>query len=164
MKKINEKVMKVLKSPWGEIYKTQKLIEKINNRKVIAIGDICAHKLIEKDLIPHICIYDGLTQRKKVSSKLKNYFEPFYKRIIIVENEAGTINPLAELSLKYLIESDLPGAMNIKGEEDLLTLVAIMNLKQDYVIVYGQPKKGAVLVEYSEEIKEKAKKIYDEMI
>lgn len=38
-----------------------------------------------------------------------------------------------------------------------------MNLREDYVVVYGQPKKGVVLVEYSEEIKEKAKKIYDEM-
>jgi GTP-dependent dephospho-CoA kinase len=163
MKKVNEKVMKDLKSPWGNIYKTKEIIEKINNRRVIAIGDICAHKLIENNLIPHICIYDGLTQRKKVSSKLKNYFEPFYKKIIKVENEAGTINPLAELSLKYLIESESLGAINIKGEEDLLTLIAIMNLRENYVVVYGQPKKGVVLVEYSEEIKEKAKKIYDEM-
>jgi GTP-dependent dephospho-CoA kinase len=163
MKKINEKVMNDLKSPWGEIYKTKELIEKIKSRKVIAIGDICAHKLIEKKVIPHICIYDGLTQRKKVSSKLKNFFEEHYKRIIIVENKAGTINPLAEFSLKNLIESKSSGAINIKGEEDLLTLVAMMHLPKDYVVVYGQPKKGAVLVEYSEDVKKKAKKIYDEM-
>ncbi len=163
MKKINEKVMKDLKAPWGEIYKTKMLIEKIGKRKVISIGDICSHKLIENNLIPHICVYDGLSQRKKVSSKLKNFFENHYSKIIVIENEAGTINPLAELSLISLIESKSPGALNVKGEEDLLTLVAMMHLPKGYVVVYGQPKKGAVLVEYSEDVKKKAKKIYNNM-
>jgi len=163
MKKINEKVMKDLKAPWGEIYKTAELIEKIKGRKVISIGDICSHKLIEKGIVPHICIYDNLTQRKDVSSKMKNFFEDHYDKIIKVENKAGTINPLAELSLISLIESKNPGAINIKGEEDLLTLVAMMHLPKNYVVVYGQPKKGAVLVEYSDDVKKKAKKIYDEM-
>lgn len=163
MKKVNNKVLKDLKAPWGEIYKTDKLIELIGSKKIIAIGDICSFKLIEKEVIPHICIYDNLTQRKKVNQKMKNFFDPYYKRIIKVENQAGTINPLAELSLKYLIESGNSGVIKIEGEEDLLTLIAIMNLRENYVVVYGQPNKGAVLVEFSKEIKEKAKKIYDEM-
>jgi len=163
MKKINEKVIKDLKAPWGEIYKTSELIDKLKGKKIISIGDICSHKLIEKNIIPDICIYDGITQRKNVSSKLKNYFENHYKKIIKVENEPGTINPLAELSLISLINSKTQGAINVKGEEDLLTLVAMMHLPKSYVVVYGQPKKGAVLVEYSEEVKKKAKKIYDEM-
>jgi GTP-dependent dephospho-CoA kinase len=163
MKKVNDKILQDLKAPWGEIYKTDELIEKIKDRKIIAIGDICSFKLIEKDIIPHICVYDNLTQRKKVTQKMKNFFDSYYKRIIKVENEAGTINPLAEFSLKNLIESKSSGAINIEGEEDLLTLVAIMYLPKDYVVVYGQPKKGAVLVEYSEDVKKKAKKIYDEM-
>ncbi len=163
MKKINEKVMKDLKTPWGEIYKTKKLIEKINNRKVISIGDICSHKLIENNFIPYICIYDGISQRKKVSSKLNNFFEKHYNKIVNVDNEAGTINPLAEFVLISLIELKSKGAINVKGEEDLLTLVAMMHLPKDYVVVYGQPKKGAVLVEYSEDVKKKAKKVYGEM-
>jgi GTP-dependent dephospho-CoA kinase len=163
MKKVNDKILQDLKAPWGEIYKTDELIEKIKDRKIIAIGDICSFKLIEKDIIPHICVYDNLTQRKKVTQKMKNFFDSYYKRIIKVENEAGTINSLAEFSLKNLIESGISGAINIEGEEDLLTLVAIMYLPKDYVVVYGQPKKGAVLVEYSEDVKKKAKKIYDEM-
>ena len=163
MKKINEKVIKDLKAPWGEIYKTSELIEKVKGKKIISVGDVCSFKLIEKGIFPHICIYDNLTQRKDVSAKMKNFFEEHYDKIIKVENEAGTINPLAELSLISLIESKSQGAINVKGEEDLLTLVAMMHLPKGYVVVYGQPKKGAVLVEYSEEVKKKAKKIYDEM-
>ena len=41
--------------------------------------------------------------------------------------------------------------------------MAMMHLPKNYVVVYGQPKKGAVLVEYSDDVKKKAKKIYDEM-
>lgn len=163
MKKINEKVMKDLKAPWGEIYKTKELIEKVKGKKIISIGDVCSYKLIEKEIIPYICIYDNLTQRKDVSSKMKDFFEAHYDKIIKVENEAGTINPLAEFALISLIESKSKGAINVKGEEDLLTLVAMMHLPENYVVVYGQPKKGAVLVEYSKEVKKKAKKIYDEM-
>lgn len=164
MRKVNKRVISELKKPWGEIYKTKELIEKINGRKVISVGDICSHKLIDNGLIPHICIYDGISQRKKVDKKLKNFFENYYNKIILVENEAGTINPLAELSLISLIDSEMPGALNVKGEEDLLSLVAIIHLPKDYVVVYGQPRKGAVLVEYSKEIKEKAKKIYNDML
>jgi uncharacterized protein (UPF0218 family) len=94
---------------------------------------------------------------------LNNFFEKHYNKIVNVDNEAGTINPLAEFVLISLIELKSKGAINVKGEEDLLTLVAMMHLPKDYVVVYGQPKKGAVLVEYSEDVKKKAKKVYGEM-
>jgi hypothetical protein len=41
----------------------------------------------------------------------------------------------------------------VEGEEDLLTLIAIMNAPQESLVVYGQPHEGIVVVKVTEDKK-----------
>jgi uncharacterized protein (UPF0218 family) len=51
----------------------------------------------------------------------------------------------------------------IDGEEDLLTLVAVLSAPEDTLVVYGQPHIGIVAVKATEETKEKMHRIVDAM-
>jgi len=54
--------------------------------------------------------------------------------------------------------------VHIKGEEDLLTLPAVLFAPLDSVVCYGQPGKGMVLVKVTEEKKRGALKIAEKMM
>jgi len=50
----------------------------------------------------------------------------------------------------------------IKGEEDLLTLPAILLAPLGAIVIYGQKDVGAVVVEVTEEIKQKISNIINQ--
>jgi hypothetical protein len=51
----------------------------------------------------------------------------------------------------------------VSGEEDLLTLPAVLLAKNGSRVFYGQPGKGMVLIEVNAKTKKKVKKLVDEM-
>jgi hypothetical protein len=51
----------------------------------------------------------------------------------------------------------------VEGEEDLLTLVAVVEAPENSLVVYGQPREGLVVVKVDEKIKKRVKEIVDSM-
>ena len=49
--------------------------------------------------------------------------------------------------------------MLVEGEEDLLTLVAVLKAPENSLVVYGQPHEGVVAVKVDKAIKEGIRKI-----
>lgn len=47
----------------------------------------------------------------------------------------------------------------VEGEEDLLTLAAILSAPDRALIIYGQPKKGSVIVKVGDKVRELAHKV-----
>ncbi len=158
------------------------LIKKMKPTMVIAVGDIIAISLLKIGYTPDISIIDLRSRRKdmihesmKIFSRVnsspstrsahsgssntnsqKNFISSFI-------NEPGTINRKAVdaivLGLKENIQTETERLIIIKGEEDLLTLPAILLAPLGSVVCYGQWNLGVIVVTVTEEIKKNIEKI-----
>ncbi len=157
-----EEMKERLREPIGELVtggdpdevteRLKKTIEEIKPPIVIAVGDYVSSKLHKHDVKVDIYIVDGKIER------IGKPVEPVnLENIVESINEAGTISPSSSEKLHELIHSPeaWPIILKINGEEDLLALSAILSSPDNSVIVYGQPKKGAVLVRVDESIRRK---------
>lgn len=158
-----------LRKPIGELVtgrdpdevtvKLKKLIEETDPPIVVAVGDYVSSKLHEHNVNVDIYIIDGKIERVEKSIDLVRF-----KNVYEAVNEAGTISPPAAEKLHELIHSPemWPAVLKIDGEEDLLGLAAILSAPDNTVVVYGQPKIGAVLVRVNEDVRERMIKILHE--
>jgi len=126
--------------------------------KIIAVGDAVTAALINLGIFPDISIVDFKIRRIPV---YKNVAELGLRDIKVHEkavNAAGTINIDAFQKLNSLIKNEVRRAvLQIDGEDDLLTLCACYLSPLNYLIVYGQPDAGIVVIEVTEAIKQKAR-------
>ncbi len=129
-----------------------------NLQLLISVGDAVTKNLLENDLTPDISIVDFKIRRKVVH---KNIAEFGFRDIKVFEsarNKPGTLSYGAYTKLLGLIKEEArPAVLRINGEEDLMTLLAIFLAPLNSLIVYGQPDEGIVVVEVTEEKKEKAR-------
>jgi len=157
-----EEMKERLREPIGELVtgrdpdevteRLKKIIEEIKPPIVIAVGDYISSKLHQHNVKVDIYIVDGKVERIEKPIELVNL-----ENIVESINEAGTISPSSSEKLHELIHSPeaWPIIFKVNGEEDLLALSAILSSPDNAVIVYGQPKKGAVLVKLDESIRRK---------
>jgi pantetheine-phosphate adenylyltransferase len=124
----------------------------------IAVGDMVAYSLIANKLIPSIKIVDHRTKRKELSQELKeNLGGKFHFKL---NNEPGSLEFLGVKSIINAVENFLTKNKNqrffINGEEDLLTLPAIVFSPLKSMVIYGCWQLGAIVVEVDEEKKDMA--------
>ena len=123
-----------------------------------AVGDMVTFELKKRDIFHFISVIDSTTQRKALNKEiLKDIIEIGCSN---AKNEKGTIQKEAILELKKLfLKNELGhiGATNqlhIQGEEDLLTLVAVLLAPLGGHVWYGQQGIGAIDVEVTEKMKD----------
>lgn len=126
--------------------------------KIIAVGDGTTAALISQGIFPDISIIDFKIKRIPV---YKNIAELGLRDIKVHEkavNAAGTINIDAFQKLNSLIKNEVSRVvLQIDGEDDLMALCACYLSPLNYLIVYGQPEEGIVVIEVTDEVKQKAK-------
>jgi hypothetical protein len=147
--KVSAKIRAELKEPLGKIVPAP-LLKKLKGKKkmIIAVGDVTGKNLIRMKIIPDIWIYDGIVMRKPVKWELEF---PTH----IVGNPRGNITPSLMRAVDDAVRRG-KGRIYVKGEEDLATLYCIAVAPIGALIIYGQPKKGMVLVEVGKESRKKA--------
>ncbi len=119
--------------------------------KVIAVGDRVSRELSALGCKVDVYIVDDRIERQSV--------EPFAKWgavELFCENEPGTISEEAYTAVRDAVNMDGPVVVRVKGEEDLLALVAIIEAPLGSLVVYGQPQVGVVLVDVDEDAKQNA--------
>jgi uncharacterized protein (UPF0218 family) len=67
-------------------------------------------------------------------------------RTIYVKNPQGTITDEAIAAIQEAVRDNQRVKMVVDGEEDLLTLIAIIYAPENSFVVYGQPYEGIVIV------------------
>ena len=83
-------------------------------------------------------------------------------KLIRVVNEAGTLNPEAVAILDTLLKEGVENVVIfVEGEEDLLTLAAIISAPKGSMIIYGQPGAGNVILRVDERLKKRALEIIE---
>ncbi|MGD6933066.1 MAG: GTP-dependent dephospho-CoA kinase family protein [Candidatus Bathyarchaeia archaeon] len=147
-----------LKEPFGILVKgsfdqtmaKMREIKTQNPPKIISVGDTVTKNLHDYKIPPDLAIIDNQCMRKK--------FQPtiYTSKAVNVKNPQGTITQEAVEAIKEALKSAENIHIVVDGEEDLLTLVAVLYAPENAVVVYGQPYEGIVLVKVSPEKKAKA--------
>ena len=146
----------------GPLEKTMKrLKELIENEKpstVISVGDVVSRNMIEHSISLNVLIVDNKVMRKPIQPITVDTDQTLYAK-----NPPGTITDEAWAAIRSAIEQKGKTRVMIDGEEDLLTLVAVLSAPENALVVYGQPHVGIVVVKVTEETRKKMQRIVDAM-
>jgi uncharacterized protein (UPF0218 family) len=139
--------------------KLKQIVKEENPPRVICVGDAVSRNAIKAGEDSWIKIVDGKEMRKETG------LDGFHgSRIFLVENEPGTLSHIAWETVSELIKHE-GSVLIVKGEEDLLTLPAILEAPNKSIVIYGQPPRaGITVVRVNNESKQLANSMIDAMI
>ena len=162
---LTENLRSELKAPLGRLVletdsEQEEIIKKTHaNSIIITVGDATTEKLLKMGLVPFLQIIDG--QEKRVKREI------IPSESILTElsctNPAGKISHDSISTIKKAFESKSPVRITVDGEEDLLVIPVCLHAPENCVVMYGQPNEGLVIVDVSQEIKDKVQKIVNLM-
>jgi uncharacterized protein (UPF0218 family) len=164
---LTDVLRKELKKPQGlliegsfkeTVKRLKELIEKEQPSLIISVGDMVSRNMIQGSIPPDVLIVDNKVMRKPVQP-----IEIDTKHILYANNPPGTITDEAWNAIRRAIEKKGQIEVVIDGEEDLLTIVAVLSLPENAIVVYGQPHVGIVVVKVTEETREKMRRFIDAM-
>ena len=165
--KINQSQLNLLKEPFGVLIKNDIINKESLNReigsaiKIITVGDTTTEKLVCLGYVPDISVVDGKEKR----IKKPEIFEYPTDKILHFENKPGELDEHIITEILQLSQSKLESKIRfiIEGEEDLVALPFLMFSPDDWVICYGQPCQGLVIVHVSEDSRSRAKLIFNKV-
>lgn len=135
-----------------------RMIDKEKPVKIVAVGDAVSENMMKHGFHPHILIVDNKVMRNPIQPiKIETHFT------LYVKNPPGTLTDDALKTVKEAMKQTRHTRIVIDGEEDLLTLAAVLNAPNGSFVVYGQPHEGIVVVKVSEQKKREIQGIVDSM-
>jgi GTP-dependent dephospho-CoA kinase len=156
-----------LKTPFGSLIegtpdqtmaKMKTLVEEEQPPRIISVGDVVSRNLHKYNFHPQLTIIDNISLRNQPMAK-----EAAVEKTVYVDNPQGTISHQAVAAVKKALESGEHTHIVIRGEEDLLTLIAVLYAPENSFVVYGQPHLGIVVVKVSSKNKAQAQDFLNEM-
>lgn len=162
---LQKELREALKEPLGSLILNDNLtydeIKRHLNKSemIITVGDATTERLIRLGIIPSIQIVDGREMRAKRALPLSKM-----ESQIKASNPAGRISREALNALSSAIKARKPIRIVIDGEEDLLTLPSIALAPYGSSVLYGQPKKGIVIIKVDRASKRMAISFMNKMI
>jgi len=166
MRVLPENLRYKLKEQIGSLVDEKGLLKLIKNEKlIVSVGDMVTFTLLKNGINPNISVVDYFLERKKSSTSMKETISRFGKEKIKIKNPSGTITDELWNAIKTSYEriKEGPFLIEVDGEEDLASLVAIYLAPPYATVIYGLPNKGVIVVKVTEEYKSKAKEILDRM-
>ena len=130
---------------------------------LIAVGDVVAFHFERIGHTPDVAVVDGLTERESVDQEIAEVLEASSARRIEASNPAATLSESMLRALREATEANEPIAIDVEGEEDLVTLPALVIAPEGASVVYGQPGEGMVHVRVDEETKERVRGLLERM-
>jgi len=156
-----------LKKPIGSLIRGQvgevvesirRIIEDAKPSKIITVGDVISRSLLEGGLKVDVFIVDNKAMRKPI--------EPIKyttNKTLYLSNPAGTITENSWQVIREAISSEESVKVIVDGEEDLLTIVAVLVAPDGSMVIYGQPSEGAVVINVNGESKKRMHEIIERM-
>lgn len=169
MFKLTDHLRMVLKDPLGDLVaneeRTRSNLNDLVTSPLVLVGDVTASIMTSMGYDASIILVDNHTKRGKEIPPLT--VKP--SRTVNIKNPAGLIGEelfqAMEEAVRSIETEDLDGPilMEVDGEEDLSTLIAIKLLPDGSTVVYGQPEEGLVVVKVESSIKERVEDMLREM-
>jgi len=162
--RLPEELRTRLASPLGTIYSGEETKGTDFERLVrsasmtVTVGDRVTDTLGAMGRTPDVQVVDGFERRV-----LREVPTVPYARLIKVENPAGTITADAINGMKKAFLGKKPVRVQVKGEEDLMAMLAIALAPISATIFYGQPGVGVVAVKANATAKSRNRAIMAKM-
>jgi uncharacterized protein (UPF0218 family) len=126
---------------------------------VVTVGDRVTETLQETTgRSPDVFVVDGMERR--IPREIPRVA---HGSTLKAKNPAGHITRAARSAMKRAFAGKKPVMVLIEGEEDLLTIPAVIEAPLGTVVFYGQPMEGVVAVEVDERSKARARDILRRM-
>ncbi|MFO8110531.1 MAG: DUF359 domain-containing protein [Thermoplasmata archaeon] len=125
---------------------------------LVAVGDYVNTVLYDQGIVPDMAIIDGKTHRGEYEGKI-----PDFHHRIEVKNPSEFITAEAWKAVERGLSSKEPSLIFVDGEEDLLSLTAIVLCPEGGIVLYGIPFEGMVVNVVDEEKKEKSWQVINSM-
>ncbi len=122
------------------------------------MGDVVSLNLHKYGIHPQLTIIDNKSLRSQAIPENVSV-----EKTVCVTNPQGTITKGAAQAIRLAINKNEHTHIVIDGEEDLLTLIAVLYAPKNSVVVYGQPYKGIVVVKVTPQKKAEVKKFLKTM-
>ena len=136
----------------------KELVEKKKPPRVISVGDVVSRNLHQYNIHPQLTVVDNKFLRNREMPE-----EVSVEKTVNVDNPQGTITREAIFAIKEALEKNEHIHVIVNGEEDLLTLIAVLYAPENSFVVYGQPYSGIVVVEATPEKKAQVEKFLKAM-
>ena len=134
------------------------LIKEENPPCVISVGDTVSRNLEKIQVHPKLSIIDNFAMRKVIQPVTL-----VADKTLRVRNPQATITEEAITAVQNSLKNDGSTNIIVEGEEDLLTLIAILYAPENTLVVYGQPYEGIVVVKATSTKKEEVARILKAM-
>jgi uncharacterized protein (UPF0218 family) len=158
-KKLKKPIATLIRGSFAETMKRFKdIVEKENPSVIISVGDTVSRNLVKNHVLPQLSIVDNRVMRKDVQPAPLTA-----EKIIHVKNPPGTITEEALAAIREALKSNCRVEIVVDGEEDLLTLIAVLYAPENSCVIYGQPYEGIVLVKVTSEKKAEVAEILKAM-
>jgi len=138
--------------------KLRELIEKDSPPIVISVGDAVSDNIIKHNISLQVLIVDNKIMRASIKPILAGADQTLH-----LKNPAGTLTEEAWVVTRNALSGKGRTKVLVDGEEDLLTLVALLCAPKNSLVIYGQPREGIVVVKVTEKTREKIRSIVDAM-
>jgi len=161
-----ESIKETLKHPLGRLVEGTEadcnavLAETVRSERPVAlilVGDTISRNAIQSGIKPNVIVIDRLEKREKA---VRFVFSGM--NLVRVKNPAGRIETDAWRAIDKAVRQGNT-LVEVDGEEDLLTIPAVLSAPVGSLVVYGQPGMGIVIISVSENMKAETKKILDKM-
>jgi uncharacterized protein (UPF0218 family) len=157
-----------LKEPLGELLRGSfietmrtlaEMMEREKPTSIISVGDTVSRNLVKSHILPQLAIIDNTCMRRKTKESTPSMEE----RIVHVKNPQATITEEAIAEIQEALKSSSRVKMIVDGEEDLLTLIAVLHAPENSFVLYGQPYEGVVVIRATPGKKREIESILKEM-
>jgi uncharacterized protein (UPF0218 family) len=164
---ITPKLRTKFKEPFGTLIqgsfdetmsKMKELVGKEKPPRIISVGDVVSHNLHEHKIHPQVSIIDNKFLRTQSMPEMTSA-----EKTVNVNNPKGTITEEAISAIMEVLKNNEHTHIVVEGEEDLLTLIAILYAPENAYVVYGQPYLGIVVVKVTPEKKAQAQQFLKAM-
>jgi len=141
-RKLKEPMGTLIRGSFIETMKRFKdIVEKEKPSSIISVGDTVSKNLAKNHMLPQLSIVDNRVMRRSIQP-----IPLAAKKTIYVKNPPGTITEEALKAIQEALKSNSRVKIIVDGEEDLLTLIAVLYAPENSFVVYGQPYEGVVVV------------------
>jgi len=133
------------KDPMGPVYTDSERLREELGAPVVAVGDVVTRHLTGAGARPDLAVVDWVTERESLAESDRPEIEGYDTRVDVTNAPAVLTADLLNV-LQAGIERDETTVIVVDGEEDLVTLPALVTAPAGASVVYGQPGEGMVHV------------------
>ncbi len=134
------------------------LVRETKPAKITTVGDTVSEEAMKAGIHVNLRIVDHRTMRKPIESTTKPSNREFS-----LTNPAGVITDEA-FSTIHAAMAHQEALIIVEGEEDLLTIPAVLESPDNSLVVYGQPMEGVVVITVTPRVKQEVSTMLDKMI